>query len=629
MKKNIFPIILAVLVLGLGLIACQPEEYSLGEAISKDQLDFSITQNADDPNMIILESMTPGVTPLWITPMGRSTKVKDTVKLAFAGDYSFVYGVLSAGGFVQADTFKLTLNTSNLSYVNDPLWIYLTGGVDSSKTWVADNGKYGLAPGAMSYADPNTTVEFDDYTPNWEPAGNALGSSDEDMGWGSTMTFSLQGGAIMTTNKINEGGIQETGTFFLNVKAHTLSTTDATILRPDNFIVNAENWTKDLKVLTLNENQLRIAVMRTNDEGPWWYIWNYVAKDYADNYVFAEPEPELPDGWQDDVTTVVSRKIKWVLSPETPFNWANLDGSLMNTGWVSPDTYADWTGFNATIPETYANFSLTLNADDNTAVFVAPDGTVEEGTYTLDDKGVYTFDGLKPSFNICSWVNLSTTAENQWRILSIEKDPTGAISGMWVGSRDPAKPEYMTFHLLPQLGGGEADPLAPWKSALVGKTFVPDVNWFVDWVTSPPNFTGGWTSASTFGDDFTSNGWIWTEDTRNIAESASLTFFMDGENIMCTKSQAGADDTTSVVTIDPKAATLVFGMQLINYDGSPASWLPRGGDGVTWHFVGHGGSNLGNIATEGMWLGFENAKPGENDKPDGETTILHYIIKPE
>ena len=35
------------------------------------------------------------------------------------------------------------------------------------------------------------------------------------------------------------------------------------------------NWRKDLKILELDENHLRVAVMRDNSEGAWWLIWNF------------------------------------------------------------------------------------------------------------------------------------------------------------------------------------------------------------------------------------------------------------------------------------------------------------------------------------------------------------------
>jgi hypothetical protein len=96
--------------------------------------------------------------------------------------------------------------------------------------------------------------------------------------------------------------------------------------------------------------------------------------------------------------------------------------------------------------------------------YVAPDGTTETGTYTLDEKGIYTFDGIAPSFSVIGWASFGLTADNQLRIMSIEKDADGNVSGMWVGAKDPAKPEYMAYHLVPSAGssaegnGGEPQP---------------------------------------------------------------------------------------------------------------------------------------------------------------------------
>ena len=646
MKTKNYKIYTILLVLVLALFACHPEEFNLGKTLSKEDLSFRITQDANDPNMVILESLTPGATPLWTTPMGRSTRVKDTLRFPFAGDYEFNYSVLSAGGLVEADKYNLSITTNNFDYVTDPLWTMLTGGVGKSKTWVLDLFPKDVAPTFDKYfkgplyfygtADSWTTVtegktvEGDSWNwqADWLGNGSWLFGSETQLDYG-TMTFDLIGGAHLAVNhKIL--GRNETGNFMLDAKNHTMRTTDAYILHDAGRNGAVVDW-GILKVLSLTENTMQLAVLRDkalSGEDPCLLVYNFISKDYSDNWVapnLPDPEPVLPDGWLDDISMAVSYDVKWVLSPETPFNWCNLDGSFMNA-WNAVGDYPDWTGFNASVPATYANFSLTLNSKENTAIFVAPDGTKTSGTYTLDEKGIYTFNGVTPSFNICSWVNLSTTADNQWRITKIETDATGAISGMWVGSKDPAKAEYMAYHLIPQFGNSVPDPLAAWKKALVGKTFAPDVNWFLDWVTSPPAFSGGWTSASTFGSDYTSNGWVWTAETRAIAEAASLYFFMDGTDMKCTKTQGTASET-SIVTIDPDKSTLVFGMELINYDGSPANWLPRGGDGVIWHFVSHGDSNLTNLNVNGMWLGFENSKPGENGKVDGETTILHYLIK--
>lgn len=648
--NKIFKLFTVLFLMALSFTACMPDDVVMPDVDVKPEelvegIAFKIEHDAKNPNIVYLKSlMDDSFTPLWNHPQGRSQDKVVTLKIPFAGTYEVQFGVMTRGGVVYGDTVTFEVADMYADFISDPLWTLLTGGVGNEKTWVADNGKYGFAPGALSYADPSSVLEFNNFTPNWEPAGNAVGSTDANMGWGSTMTFGLKGGAVLKTHKLNEGGIDEVGKFSLNVDNHTLTTLDATILRPDNYIANAENWSKDLKVLTLTENQLRVAVMRTNSEGPWWYILNYVSKEHADNYVAVEPEPTLPDGWQNDVSQTVSKTIKWVLSPETPFNWANLDGSLMNADWTSANAYASWTGFNAAAAASYANFSLTLNSDANSAVYVAPDGTTANGTYTLDEKGVFTFNGFKPTFVISGgWVTLSTTSENQWRITKIEKDVSGNVTGMWVGSRDASKPEYMVYKLVPQVGTATADPLAAWKKALVGKTFKPDVNWFIDWINF--DFSGGWTSASTFGTDFATNNWVWTQKTRTIAESASIKFEAAGADIMAVFKQDVYDadgnlletqkTVSGKVVIDPDKATLTFEFPLVDYTGSPGGWLNRDnakGANYTvalgnheWLYAAFGGSTLANINTNGFWLAtVANATAGGDSK--NELLAFHWVL---
>ena len=186
--------------------------------------------------------------------------------------------------------------------------------------------------------------------------------------------------------------------------------------------------------MELDENHLRIGVMRDNSEGPWWLIWNFVSKEFADNYVpedQPDPEPTLPDGWQDMVSEVVTTEIKWTMSPDVPFDWANLDGSLMNN--FTAGNYPDW----ATVVDGLENLSMTLNSADMTYTFEMPDGTSTTGTYTLDEDGIYTFDAGVPTYHLGGgYIIFGATAENQLRLLSIETADCSPL-GIWLGQRSP------------------------------------------------------------------------------------------------------------------------------------------------------------------------------------------------
>ncbi|WP_297094485.1 hypothetical protein [uncultured Draconibacterium sp.] len=472
MRTKKFNLYTALLGLILAFTACQPEDYSMGDILTKDQLNFSITQNPDDPNMIILESLTPGVTPLWQTPMGRSTSLKDTVKLPFEGNYKFVYGVESPGGYVQADTFNLTLTTMNLNYVNDPLWEMLSGGVGNSKTWLLDldeNGVskyfagplyfYGTENGWLAGGDAGCYgADCWNWNPDWP--GNSWLMGQGDYG---TMTFDLIGGANVSADHlmISSRG-SEQGTYFLDADAKTLSMTDAAPLHDEGRDGQVVNWGA-LKVMSLTENTMQLAALRDealSGEGPCLLVYNYISQEYADSWVpevTEDPEPTLPDGWQDDISQTVNTNIVWKLSESNPLDWANLDGSMMN-GWQAPEDYPDWLG--TPDPAVYGDFSMTMNSADNSVVFVTPDGTETAGTYSLDEKGIYSFDVAVPSFTVISWASFYADANNQLRILQIEKDATGAVTGMWVGAIDASNPQYSAFHLVPSSGndGGGEEP---------------------------------------------------------------------------------------------------------------------------------------------------------------------------
>ena len=487
MRINIWNTTKAVLAVGAMLFtACQPDEYELGDLLKKEELKYSITQDASDPNAIVLQAQNPGHQPFWITPMGRSTLAQDTVRIPFEGEYSFVYGVISAGGVVQADTFKLNLTTTNLNYVNDPLWTLLSGGVGEEKTWYLDlnaeeESRYFAGPlyfygtdDSWATVTDGEVIEGDSW--NWSPdwKGNTWLMPAADYG---SMTFSLKGNASIKVDHTVLGK-SETGTYFLDVNAKTLQMTDAAPLHDEGRDGHVINW-GDLRVMSLTENTLQLGVIRDealSGEGPALLVYNYVSKDYYDNWVPADlpdPEPQLPADWKEEVSQVVSTTITWKLSTKNPLDWAYLDGSRMN-GWNAPEDYPDWLG--TPDPSVYEGFSLVMNSADGSVVYTSPDGTQETGSYSLDEKGIYTFEGIAPSFSVIGWASFGLTAENQLRILSIEKDVLGNLSGMWVGAKDPVKPEYFAYHLVPSMGGSSdaVDPAEAIEKILTSKTWKLD-----------------------------------------------------------------------------------------------------------------------------------------------------------
>ena len=142
------------------------------------------------------------------------------------------------------------------------------------------------------------------------------------------------------------------------------------------------------------------------------------------------------------------------MSADVPFDWANLDGSLMNN--FTAGNYPDW----ATPVSGLDQLSMTLDSKTMTYEFAMPDGTTASGTYTLDEKGIYTFSGNVPSYHIGGGdIMFGADGNNQLRILSIES-AAGNVMGMWVGARSAEKDEYQAYHFIPNAGGGISQPEA-------------------------------------------------------------------------------------------------------------------------------------------------------------------------
>jgi hypothetical protein len=489
--KKIFKYISLLFIPVLFMVSCTPEEYELGEVdVTSDELvegiAFEIVHDADNPNIVYLKSlMDDKYTPLWNHPQGRSQKHEVELKMPFEGTYSVQFGVETRGGIVYGDTVTFEVEDFYAGFISDPLWELITGGVGESKTWVLDLFPEEEAPnyskyfsGPLYFYDPFFTwenvaggkdVEYPEGTTSEEGWGSWQadwagtkdwlfgGSPAEDYG---TMTFDLINGANLTVNH-KVLGRQETGTFMLDVDNHTLKTNDAYILHDESRDGQVVDW-GDVRILSLTENTMQLAVVRDealSGEGPSLLCYNFISKEYSDNWVpgeVEEPEPTLPEGWKEDISKTVNTAITWKLSESNPLDWANLDGSMMN-GWQAPEDYPDWLG--TPDPSVYGDFSMTLNSANNSVTFVTPDGTTSEGTYELSEKGIYSFDVDVPSFAVIGWASFAADANNELRILQIEKDAAGSVTGMWIGARSSDKDEYMAYHLVPSGGsGGSNEP---------------------------------------------------------------------------------------------------------------------------------------------------------------------------
>lgn len=287
------------------MTSCQKNEYELGEKLDPSQIDFEIVQDYEldeGGNTVILKFNTNKATPVWNYGTGRSTQAIDTIRYAFQGDYTIDLDVITAGGVVDMEPVTISVTENNVSYVNDPLWTALTGGVGESKTWMLDldeNGNsvhfagplyfYGTDNGWLEGGNDGCYEEGGDcwtWQPEW--AGNTWLMSAGDYG---SITFSLEGGPYVTANHLMLPELgEQSGTFFLDAENHNLSLTDVELLHSVNNDACVDNW-GDIRVFSLTEDTMQLGVLRKEScDGAAMLVYNFVSKEYAESQ--ATPEEE-------------------------------------------------------------------------------------------------------------------------------------------------------------------------------------------------------------------------------------------------------------------------------------------------------------------------------------------------
>lgn len=438
--KHIFSLA-AVAAMLWGVEACSPDSYDMGpEDVSKADLTegraFSISHDESNPNIVRLKSLMDSRYQVsWIEPQGRSQEPEVELHIPFPGTYSVLFGVETRGGVVYGDTAHFTIDRFYAGFVDNELYTNLTGGVGKQKTWIPDNGNYGLASGDISYGDPSVTnAEFNNFTSNWDPGANHQDGTGTFAK--SSWTFDLIDGAhVQSTTYAPDGSsTTTTGTYLLDTDNHRLNLTDVQLLHSPNWNnrTDATGWASDIHIVTLTENQLRLAVLRnpeTSGEGKWWLVFNFVSKDYADNYQAPEVEvyPTMQQGWRDYVEPKTDKVVTYRL---TGFDWYQKDGTAMGVTTEKAVNDID-------------NITIEMNSGNNTYTFTGIGGTKQTGSYTLSDDGVYTFSPALPTVALSTdgRAQLKTNSDGTMRILGFSTAAncdarTGGLANIVWGSRE-------------------------------------------------------------------------------------------------------------------------------------------------------------------------------------------------
>lgn len=424
--------------------ACSPDDYDMGPTGPKPILgtDFTVMQDASNPNLVHLTNLKTGYSAFWVhSGVGTGSSKGDAVDLqiAFPGSYKIVYGYDTNGGINYSDTVTVDITTMCADFVTGEAWTNLAGGAGRSKTWVPDNGNYGMKQGFYSCFDPTATIAdmtHDEGKNNWyangktwwEPSNSDIGNTDADLA--QTMTFSLQGSASVTVTDAN--GNSTTGTFAYDPTSGSLSANGVEFAHGAWANGKSRSFSTDFIVFQLDENQLMIANKRDpalSGEGECWYVWNFVSKDYVDNYNPGTYLPTLETGWRNFVEPANDKVITYKL---TGFDWYNPDENT---------TARNVTGISAV--SNIEDLTIELNSGTGAYNLTLPDGNTQSGTYTLSDDGQYKFTPALPSYAISTdgRAVFKSNSDGTMRILGFSQadncdDRTGGLSNIVWGSEE-------------------------------------------------------------------------------------------------------------------------------------------------------------------------------------------------
>ncbi|WP_207535157.1 hypothetical protein [Desertivirga arenae] len=453
--KNIYVIFLAAVCF---IASCSKKEYELGSLPDKSDLKFEVKQDLQkDPggNTVILVNNTPETTPVWNYGTGKSYRQRDTIRFAFKGNYTVKFSAVTGAGIVEGDSIIVKVTQDNLQYVNDPLWTALSGGPGNEKTWILDiKAQYFDGP-LFFYGTNNGWLQggnsgcYGADCWNWSPdyKGNTWLMENGDYG---TMTFSLKGGPFVKSThlKLPSRGT-ENGTYYLDKDAKTLTLSGASPLHDKDRDACVANW-GSIKLMSLTENSMQLAVLRTSCEGPALLVYNYVTKEYSDNYVppAAPPTSTFDEGFNPkfapgellDYLTAASSRLWTLDATGNPIDWIG-KGKGWTTGHASSREWGWNNAWDQAVVGSYIKFEkngLKYTRFQN--------GLKTTGTFAINEsKNEITLSGATLLQNSASSLNPTQTT------FKVVKAFPGDVAGkgIWFGtSYDTAKDEWFAFHYI-------------------------------------------------------------------------------------------------------------------------------------------------------------------------------------
>jgi hypothetical protein len=453
--KRIQTIFITFLAVTMFMLSCQIDDaLELGTPMTASEINMEVKQEFSiDPggNTVVFRNHTMGIEPVWDYGTGRSIRQVDTVRYAFKGTYTIKRFALTRNGIVELSDVSVEVTEDNLNYVNDPLWNLVSGGVGNEKTWVLDldasaRSKYFAGPIFFSGVDwgyGNVCTKEDGSCWTWFPAYQSWMPAPGDYG---TMTFNLKGGPFITVDqKIISGGNQS-GSYYLDKDARTITFTDVVPLNMGWPQIYSKAY-----IISLTEDAMQLA-FRHPDKAE-FEIYNYITKEYSDNWVPPAPSEPTPDeGFDpafapgellDMLTGGAGAGRQWKLDADgNPVDWV-----AKGNGWTT-DKNSSWNwGWN----ESWVTASTDawimfdrFNGGQNYTRFQK--GTTTTGTFSINEAtNEITLTSNTLLQNPDSWMNPATNT-----IKVVKAFPEGYQSkGIWFGTGyDAEKDEWLVFHYI-------------------------------------------------------------------------------------------------------------------------------------------------------------------------------------
>ena len=466
--------------------ACTPDDHDFGGAqySSENLVAPNAYTGTIDGNKVHLASRISGCAPLWVTANGRSQESELTLELPFAGDYEGTCGAETRAGTVYGEPYKFTLGQNDFGLLSDDKWFYLadnnfhtgdklpdaaTLAAGISKKWYPCDADYGLGcTGPVMYMSPydpdndgkgftaddeanlvykDITFGRDNWAPNWDPGFQSWLIPETDPYMDSYMQFSMdaKNGCVATVYRGESGskgastGSNMTGKFNLALTDKTkpsISFTDCYALHNISFDEVCANYTQDIQIIELTPYYLSLVTRRTNSEGNWYIVWNFVSEEVIQTHgecipkedagLIDKAEPVLPifDNLDTDLFTIeadgvtyVGSQMTFTIDEEMPYEWMWWNGSPSVTAWQGV-TGGDYTAAWAPAAgDDIGDFELVISkASDGSYDYTAGE---TEGKLTITD-GKLVFDNEITILTASNDFRTVTVTGKEFTVMSCE-----------------------------------------------------------------------------------------------------------------------------------------------------------------------------------------------------------------